>query len=220
MNSKPEKNYYTELSRFKKNKENPFLKQAVEEINQNVVKRYKNVSGTNKSAILQAVNSDGELVGHTQFIRQIVVDEKQFAKFYLSNFSAFFDLKPSAIKVFGYILEQLKPNKDSFEFYMEDCLEFTGYKSKVSVFKGLTQLIKNHIIARGRTEYHYFINPMIVFNGNRITFAKTYVKKKKPKQVDPNQTNLLDAIAEAEAKKRMEQMEQMASSGKVKNNLP
>ena len=205
------------LSLYPKNKENPFLKQAVEEINQNIVKRYRTATKTGEKAILQAIDTNtGEILGHTQFIRQIEVDEDKFAKFYLSNFSSFFDLKPSAIKVFGYILEQLTPNRDSFNFYMEDCLEFTGYKSKVSVFKGLTQLIKSGIIARGRTEYEYYINPMVVFNGNRITFAKTYVKRKKTKKIDPNQTNLLDAIAEAEAEAMLKQQ----TSGMAKNNLP
>lgn len=38
---------------------------------------------------------------------------------------------------------------------------------------------------------------MVAFNGNRITFAKTYVKKQKAEKfIDPNQTNLLDQIEE------------------------
>jgi len=192
---------------FKKNKENPFLKQALEEINNNVVKKYKTATKTGQKAILQAVDPNtGEIMGHTQFIRQIEVDEQQFAKFYLSNFSAFFDLKPSAIKVFGYILEQLIPGKDYFFLFLEDALEYTGYKSHKSIHQGLADLLKAGIIARGKSDNHYFINPMVVFNGNRITFAKTYVKKKK-KFVDPNQTNLLDAIAEAEREKALREQQ-------------
>ena len=35
---------------------------------------------------------------------------------------------------------------------------------------------------------------MIVFNGSRVTFAKTYVKKRKKKQIDnKNQMRLFDA---------------------------
>ena len=37
---------------------------------------------------------------------------------------------------------------------------------------------------------------MIVFNGNRITFAKTYVKKSK--KIDPSQTDLLTQIEKIE----------------------
>jgi hypothetical protein len=183
------------LTDFEKNTENPFIKQAVEQVQKNVVKKYKTAGSTDKKAILQAYDSStGEILGHTQFIRQIEVDEQQFAKFYLSNFSAFFDLKPQAIKVFGYILNQLVPNKDEFIFDREDCMEYTGYRSDKSVFIGLTSLLNNDIIARGKTDYRYYINPMIAFNGNRITFAKTYVKKQKKASIDPNQMSLLDQI--------------------------
>lgn len=189
--TKTKERYSTGISEFKLNKENPFLKQAVEQVNQNIVKKYKTATKTGEKAILQAVDpSSGEIVGHTQFIRQIEVDEEQFAKLYLSNFSAFFDLKPQAIRVFGYILKQLIPNKDEFIFLLEDCQEYTGYKSATSIRIGLTSLLENEIIARGKTDFLYFINPMVAFNGNRITFAKTYVKKQKKNQIDPNQQTL------------------------------
>lgn len=189
--TKQKERYSTGISEFKLNKENPFLKQAVEQVNQNIVKKYKTATKTGEKAILQAFDpNSGEVVGHTQFIRQIEVDEEQFAKLYLSNFSAFFDLKPQAIRVFGYILKQLVPNKDEFVFLLEDCQEYTGYKSSTSVRIGLTSLLENEIIARGKTDFLYFINPMVVFNGNRITFAKTYVKKQKKIQIDPSQQSL------------------------------
>jgi hypothetical protein len=184
---KENKNY--KLADFEFNKENPFLKQSLEVIQENAVKRYKTASKTSQKAILQAIDPNtGELLGHTQFIRQIEVDEQQFAKLYLSGFPQFFELKPQAIRVFGYILNQLTPNKDEFVFVLEDCVEYTGYKGKSSVFIGLGDLVEKQIIARGKTEFLYYINPMVVFNGDRITFANTYIKKKKPKKVvDPKQ---------------------------------
>lgn len=183
---------------FEKNRENPFLKEAVEQIQSGIVKKYKNTSGTSRNAILQAVNSDGELVGHTSFIQQIEVDEEKFTKIYLSQFSAFFDLNQQGIKVFGYIMTRLKPKQDMFIFLMDECLEYTGYKNHRSVHQGVTVLLENKIIARGPSDSLYFINPMVAFNGDRVTFAKTYVKKQKGKVIDPNQIDLLDAIAEAE----------------------
>lgn len=184
---KENKNY--KLSDFEFNKENPFLKQSLEVIQENAVKRYKTASKTSQKAILQAIDPNtGELLGHTQFIRQIEVDEQQFAKLYLSGFPQFFELKPQAIRVFGYILNQLTPNKDEFVFVLEDCVEYTGYKARSSVFIGLGDLVEKQIIARGKTEFLYYINPMVVFNGDRITFANTYIKKKKPKKtIDPKQ---------------------------------
>ena len=186
------------ITDFEKNIENPFLKEAVEQIQQNIVKKYKNSSGSSRNAILQAVNAEGELVGHTSFIQQIEVDEQQFTKIYLSQFSAFFELNSQSIKVFGYIMTKLMPKQDFFIFDLEECLEYTGYKSGQSVYNGLSGLIGSSIIARGKKDYLYFINPMVFFNGDRVTFAKTYVKKQKGKIIDPMQTNLLEAIDSAE----------------------
>lgn len=186
------------LSKYELNKENPFLKDAVEQVQNNIVKKYKTASKTGEKAILKAYDENtGEVLGHTQFIRQIEVDEEQFTKFYLSNFSAFFDLKPSAYKVFGYILNQLIPNKDEFMFLLDECMEYTNYKAKSSIFQGLGQLVESGIIARGKTDFLYFINPMVAFNGNRITFAKTYVKKQKSKkkEIDPMQVNIFQTGA-------------------------
>lgn len=198
----------TSIKEFEMNRENPFLKEAVEQIQQNVVKKYKTATKTDQKAILQAFDPDtGEVLGHTQFIRQIEVDEQQFAKLYLSQFSSFFDLKPQAIKVFGYILQQLIPNRDEFMFFLDDCMSYTGYKSDTSIRIGLTNLLQNKLIARGRADNLYFINPMIAFNGNRVTFAKTYVKKQNKEKAklnsqNPNQTNLLDQIKEFEDNER------------------
>lgn len=180
---------------FEKNKENPFLSQAVEQVQNSIVKKYRTTSGTDKKAILKAVDDNGEVLGHTSFIRQIEVDEEQFTKLYLSNFTKFFDLPPSAIKVFGYIMTALIPKKDMFYVDFEECLEYTGYKSNRSIHQGLAYLLKAQIIARGSNEFKYFINPMVAFNGDRITFAKTYVKKRKKTQnIDPNQTSLLESL--------------------------
>jgi hypothetical protein len=114
------------LSDFELNKENPFAKQALVNIGSALVS--KSVKGTNKdeSAILKAVDGNGEILGNSVFIRNKAVDTESFAKFFLAGFKAFFDLKPASIKVFKYILGQLKPNQDSFMFFMDECKEETG----------------------------------------------------------------------------------------------
>ena len=171
---------YNRIGNFERHKENPFLEKAISAVEGGIVKKYKSATSYDQRAVLQAVDpKTGELLGHTSFIRQVEVDEEKFAKIYLSNFSAFFDLKPSAIKVFGYILNQIKPGEDMFLFFIEDCVRYAGYKSHNPVYNGLNCLISSEIIARGRADNIYFINPLVVFNGNRVTFAKSYVKRKK-----------------------------------------
>lgn len=180
----------SKIRKFEKNSENPFLKEALEVINNNVVKKYKSATKTGQNAILQAVDPNtGEMVGHTQFIRQIEVDEQQFTKIYLSQFSAFFELNQQAIKLFGYIMTKLRPKQDEFVFILDEAMEYTKYKNHRSIHQGLTSLLENNIIARGRTDFLYFINPMVAFNGDRVTFAKSFVKKNKH-ITNPNQLQL------------------------------
>ena len=179
------------LFEIEKHLENPFLKEAIREIDGNVVKKYKSCSGYDQRAVLQAIDpKTGEVLGHTTFLRQIEVDEEKFAKLYLANFSAFFELKSSAIKVFGYILQQLIPGNDMILFFIDDCMEYTGYKNKTSIYDGISDLISAGIIARARKDTIYFINPLVVFNGNRVTFAKSYIRKKRVD--DTKQLNLFD----------------------------
>lgn len=195
-----EKENTTKFSDFKKNEENPFLKQALEEVNKSVVKKYKSAAGTDRKAVLQAVDPNtGELLGHTSFIRQIEVDEEQFTKFYLSNFKVFYGLSEKAMRIFGYIQTRLIPNKDEFTLFMDDCLKQTGYKTKRSAYAALAELIKAEIIARGKVDTLFFINPMVVFNGNRITFVRTYIKrvedkslKKQRRLADKDQLSLFE----------------------------
>lgn len=186
------------ITDFEKNLENPFLKQAVEQIQNNIVKKYKNTGGgSSRSAIMQVIDANSEIVGHTSFIQQIEVDEQQFTKIYLSQFSAFFNLNTQAIRVFGYVMSKLNPKQDYFFFDLDECLEYTKYKSGQSVYNGLSCLISSEIIARGKKDYIYYINPMMFFNGDRVSFTKTYVKAKK-NNIDPNQTNILDQLKELE----------------------
>lgn len=184
----------TKLTDYPTNRENPFLKQAVEQVEKAVVRKWKNTAGSDAKAILSVVDNDtAEIVGQTTFMRKIEVDEDQFAKLYLSQFQAFFDLTTAGIRVFGYIATCMKPRNDMIFFKLKDCLEYTKYTSKNTVYKGLTELIEAGIIARGDTEYLYFINPLIAWNGDRARFVNEYVKKQKKakKQLDdPNQLQL------------------------------
>jgi hypothetical protein len=75
-------------------------------------------------------------------------------------------------------MTKLIPKQDMFIFLLEECLTHTGYKNHRSIHQGLSALLESNIIARGPADTLYFVNPMIAFNGDRVTFAKTYVKKK------------------------------------------
>jgi hypothetical protein len=181
------------LSDFKRNEENPFMKQAVEEVEKHIVKKYRNSTGQGQRALVAAADIHTGEVFKTSFLRQMEVDEDQFVKLYLSNFAAFFDLSKAAIRVFGYFMQAMKPKNDMVVFLLDDCMEYTGYKAKDTIYRGLAELVHNEIIARGPNETLWFINPLIVFNGDRVSFTKTFVKKKElaaKKKSDKNQLSI------------------------------
>ena len=130
------------LTDFQKNEENPFMKQAIEGIENHVVKKYKSNSGGDKRAVVALADTETGEVFKTSFIRQIEVDEEQFTKLYLSNFAAFFDLSQAAIRVFGYFMTCMKPKNDLIIFNRKKCLEYTKYKTDKAVYKGLAELVK------------------------------------------------------------------------------
>ena len=115
------------------------------------------------------------------------------AKVYLSQFAAFWELTKPAIRVFGYVLTGPKIKEDFFYFDMEDCMVSTEYTHRNNVLTGLTCLIECSRMACSTKSYKYFINPLVVFNGNRVTFAKTYIKKKK--EVNEAQLDLFKEVA-------------------------
>ena len=179
---------YKRLKDLERHETNPFVDRAIQEIKS--VKKTRHFTPTNKNEMQLIVNRNGDVGGETAFVKFVEVDEERFAKVYLSQFSAFYELNKSAIKLFGYILIALKPNSDFFYFDIEDAMNHTGYRGKNTILNAMASLINNGIVARSNKHYKYFINPLVVFNGNRVTFAKSYIKKRSLD--DPNQLSLME----------------------------
>lgn len=168
---------YKKVKDFEVFEENPFVEKAIKDIK--IIKKTQTIRPKGKGEIQMIVNDGGEVTGHSAFMRFVEVEEEKFAKLYLSQLCAFWDLSKSAIRIFSYILTVLKPKKDRFYFIMDDCLSYTGYTHPKNALTGIADLIDAGILARTKHHYEYFINPLVVFNGDRVTFAKTYIKKKK-----------------------------------------
>lgn len=168
------------LADFQMNRENPFAKQTIVQMGNYLASRQIQGKNSDERAVLMATDIEtGELLGQTVFMRTKTVDTETFAKVYQLGFQAFAELKPSVMKVFQYIIEQLKPDRDMFNLYIEDIIEATNLH-KATIYRALGVLCEREIIARGRTEYDYYINPMYVFNGNRVTFITNWINNNAP----------------------------------------
>lgn len=164
------------VSKAEKHETNPFF-EPVTKIDKG---RRTIIAGHTKDIL---VNSDtGEVSGVSLLHRYKEVDKESFVKLYIGEVSALFDLSKTGLKVFGYVLTALRVNKAEIYLHIPDLMEYCGYKQKNQVYKGLSELITNKIIAQSTRPGIWYINPTIVFNGDRIAFIKEYRLIENPQQ--------------------------------------
>jgi len=184
-------NEYKPLKNYEKYEENPYIPDVVE--NMQVRRKRQTMYPTNKDVMHYVVNREtGEVDGYSAFIREAVVDESQFIKVFTRELRALWDLSKVASRVLAYVMTCMRMGEDGIYFNMRKCMEYTGYKSERSIINGISELIEHKVLARSTSINIYFINPSIIFNGNRVVFARSYRKKQKEKEEDPNQLKLFD----------------------------
>lgn len=185
--------WYLKKGQFEKYEINPFIDKAIKNIQENKVLKKQYFNGNRGVQQIISSAETGEVIGQSVFAKVVEVDEEKFAKLYLNELSILWDMKTPALKLFSYILTVLQPNQDQFYFSVNKAMDYTGYKTVTAINNAIAQLLSAGLIAKTIEDNWYFINPLVVFNGNRVTFAKTYVKKKKEFN-NPNQLNLLDSL--------------------------
>ncbi len=111
--------------------------------------------------------------------RTIAVDTAPYNKLFRGNSSVLMNMPEPAAKMFYYITEYLKVNSNQICIMKEDYLKFAGYKPNGSLtyYRALDGLLEARVIARmaGSTTC-YWVNPNILFNGDRTKLKNITVK--------------------------------------------
>lgn len=175
---KESKTEILKLSDNQKFKENPFLGQDYLKIERGT---RTVIAGSTRKMLMDS--DTGEMEGITLIHKTKEVDKTQFVKLFLGEVGALFDLSKAGLKTFGYILQCLKPNEDDVYVYMPDFMDYAGWASHSQAYRGLGELLANKIIAVSVRPGFFYINPNIVFNGDRIAFIKEYRMKQPKPQV-------------------------------------
>lgn len=163
-----EKNEAPSLKKVARFKKNPFMESLM------VKTKSKRLTVAAGSKLIGR-NGEQSLTTIAQFIS---VDESQFVKVFLKDLAIWFDLSRPAIKTLGVIMWAMKESigKDIISLDFHD-VEEGGFKmSKYTFFRGISELIDNGVIARHIRPSLYFINPAIIFNGDRVRFVREYRK--------------------------------------------
>ncbi len=120
------------------------------------------------------------------------VDKEEFIKLYTSQIKAYFDLTKTAYKVFFIFLRIYQDAIGKDHFYLS-CKKAMSLAEKIDHFvlsesifyRGIKELIEKRIIAKTNEKNWYFINPAIVFNGDRARFVSEIIKKKEVIEEQP-----------------------------------
>ncbi len=105
------------------------------------------------------------------------VDTEEFVKIFKGQIQALFDLSNRALKVFGYLMDATRISSDTVIFDLDECKEYTGYKSKNSITLAIAELLEKQFVARTSSHYKYYINPAKFFNGDRMVLFQDIVRK-------------------------------------------
>ena len=102
----------------------------------------------------------------------LVTDVTPFVKFFKGSFMHIVILNNPALRMLGFIVEFMHPNKDFIALPVMEVLEYCRYKSRTSrmlYYQGIKELLKNNIVSpkASSIKNEYWINPNLFFNGDR-----------------------------------------------------
>ena len=137
----------------------------------------------------QALNTrTGEIMGQQIIASFKKVDAGKFVKIFTDKISHILSLSKSGHKMLIIVLSQIQAtaiNADCFTLSFTDAKlvaeNLSTNNAEVTISKrtferGLQDIIRNGLIARHYNSNMYFINPAIIYNGdrNKITFVEQY----------------------------------------------
>jgi hypothetical protein len=122
------------------------------------------------------INEYGQYIGDSYMIVKRNVDKEEFVKVFKNQLKLIFDLTKTAQKVLGYFIENLGMNKDFVIFDRTKAKISSSLYSDSSIYQGLSELIQKSVIAKSKLSQIYFINPAILFNGDRLIVINAWIK--------------------------------------------
>ena len=104
-------------------------------------------------------------------------DSAKYTKYFHGAYKSTMFLPEPANRMYHYILEHIQMGRDIICIKQEDYLLFAGYKvtNRLNYYRGIEGLLQANIIARiaGNTTCFY-INPNIIFNGDRTKLPNVF----------------------------------------------
>lgn len=107
------------------------------------------------------------------------IDTAKYSKLFKNSGIVIANLSDAAIKMFMYIHENLGVNTDIICIMREDYLKFYGYapNNKYAYYQAIDGLLKAEIMTKkADSTTCYWVNPNVLFNGDRTKLKNVTVK--------------------------------------------
>jgi len=168
-----------ETKRFDKN---PFMGDLVVSKKTKMIK----VSNLGKDNSVLVNQSTGEVHG-THVVTYKKVDNEQFVKIFPAMIGAQFELGPAGIKAFSVLMWAVQEQAQGRDVICLDKYILEQFQNehpslKVSlptIRKGFVELEDSQFIAKAYRPGDYFLNPKLMFNGDRVAFTTVLERKGK-----------------------------------------
>lgn len=151
-------------------------------INEDFVDHINKVSGLKAQRFetkkgLSLVTKHGETLSddnNALIMHQRRVDREEFTKVF-ANAMKGIGLSRRSSSLILYIAAQLNKDDTYVNLHQDILCELMDI-SKATFYRALFDLIQHNVIARTRYPYKFYINPLFIFNGNRLTVVQQYIK--------------------------------------------
>lgn len=162
------------------------------------VKSKKRFYGNISEDELVVSKGTGEITGGVEHKVVRLVDGAEFVKVFAAGVAGIYGLKTAGRKVFSYLLEvvQANPNTDRIYLHFMDALEEPWKISKTVFFNGMAELIDKKFVASSDRQNMFFLNPAMVWNGDRFRFVQEYVRKSSEARGDAATREKLESLGQ------------------------
>lgn len=140
----------------------------------------KRLNGCTKQRVLAFGNARVELertqnnIGARLALTQ-KVDRETFIKVFRNSLQYIAKLSRTAQAILWYVMDNLPKDKGYIIIDNSTVMEFCDFKTRKSVRDGVIELLEKNILTKSTINKKFWVNPLVMFNGNRITYAKEYI---------------------------------------------
>lgn len=158
-----------QLKSFKQLEKSPYE----EELNEALTKSIGPVFSKNGNARLDITKAGSQVVSRVSIKQK--VEHETFVKVFKSSLKEIAKLSKTAQAILWYIMDYLPQDKCYVIIDNTTVMDYCGFKTRKSVRDGVVELLEKNFLTRTTVPKKFWVNPLIVFNGNRITYANEYI---------------------------------------------